>query len=311
MEELPNVISFSGGQTSGYMLWREIQKVGVESFEKNYRVIFENTGREHDKTLEFVHRVETEWGIPVKWLEYTRRPAGEIPLEKVPEGRKQTNLRKKQEAGERDHWFKEVNFETASRIGKDGPFDELLEWANVLPNVRTRSCSVQLKVRTRDRYLRSIGVGKFNAFIGIRADEEDRAWEIMANIDQYENPKFPLLEAGITKQDVDAFWDSQKFKLEIPNFMGNCDLCFLKAKWKLVRIAKDNPEWLKWWMDWEDSFKATCTSGAVFRSGQSFKDIHMMATHPELPFETGLDDGDVACSCSIGGYRAKVEKDDE
>src|SRR6185503_5811819 len=116
------------------------------------------------------------------------------------------NLLKAAEKGEDAHWYQIVNYENAAR-DKDPvtPFDKLLNWANVLPNVRTRMCSVQMKIRTRDRYLRSRGMGKFQSFIGIRKDAEDRKVEILANIDQYETPNFPLCDAGVDKKEVDAF----------------------------------------------------------------------------------------------------------
>jgi hypothetical protein len=206
MSELANIVSFSGGQTSGFMLRRLMDT--EPDFDKRFLVVFENTGREHDATLDFVRDVEKHWGVRVIWLEYTQVPAIEIDPELVPEGRKRSNLIKQQEQGLSAHWFKEVNYETAARRGQRGPFDDLLEWANVLPNVQTRSCSVQLKIRTRDRYLRANGIGAFNSYIGIRADEAHRKLEILANIDKYETPVFPLIDGGIKKPEVNAWWDN-------------------------------------------------------------------------------------------------------
>lgn len=189
---LPNIVSFSGGQTSGYML-RRLMDANPTTFDKDFRVIFENTGKEHDATLDFVHEVETKWSVPVVWLEYTRVPANTVPVHLVPEGRKRANLLKAQSEGLGAHWFKVVDYSTASRRFEKGPFDELLEWAAALPNVRGRSCSAFLKIRTQQRYLEAIGVRERVDCIGIRADEAHRAHEILANSDdKNRQPRFPL-----------------------------------------------------------------------------------------------------------------------
>lgn len=303
----PKVISFSGGQTSGYMLWR--LKEADPNFLDNYLTIFENTGKEHDATLDFVHEVETRWGIPIIWLEYCRVPARSIPLEGIEEGRKRTNLQQQQERDESAHWFKRVSYETAARYNDSvTPFDSMLEWAGALPNVQTRSCSVQLKIRTRDRFLWDIGIKSFDAYIGIRKDEEHRKDEILANIGKYENPHFPLCDLGTTKVDVDSFWNAQPFKLTIDNIDGNCRLCFLKARWKRVAIARRDPASAAWWIGKEEAFaKKTTGEGRYFRKGQSYQGVLNDALHPELPLGDE-DDYDVPCSCAVGGYR---HKDDE
>ena len=306
--ELPNVVSFSGGQTSGYMLRRLLDT--EPDFAKRFRVIFCNTGKEHDATLDFVHDVESKWGIKVTWLEYTRIPARDIDPLLVPEGRKRANLLKAAEADEGAHWFREVRWETAARrFDSMTPFDEMLGWAAALPNVRGRSCSAFLKQRTIQRYLQAIGIGAYNAFIGIRHDEAHRALEIVANCDdKNETPRFPLIDAKITKAHVDGFWEGHAFKLNIPNHMGNCDFCFLKARWKREAMARKDPQGAQWWADWEAKFsaKGVTGDGAVFRKGQSYDALIHAAGQPELLLGDEVDE-DIPCSCAVGGYRAKEE----
>ena len=43
------------------MLWREIQRFGLERFNKEFTVCFCNTGKERNETLDFVHEVEMRW----------------------------------------------------------------------------------------------------------------------------------------------------------------------------------------------------------------------------------------------------------
>lgn len=303
MNDLPKIVSFSGGHSSGYMLWRLIQQ--YPDFRERFRVVFENTGKEHNATLDFVHEVETRWRVPITWLQYTRVDARTLTLDQVKEGKTQTYLAERQDKGETTHWWREVNYETAARHNTTpNPFDELLEWATVLPNVKTRMCSVQLKVRTRDRYLYAQGVRDFEAYIGIRGDEPDRPAEILANIGCFEKPRFPLFDARVTKAQVEDFWDTQPFRLRIPNRLGNCTGCFLKARWKRVLIAKEDPVAIKWWADWEDRRTATTYGdGGRWdrRKGNSWAAIIEEANSPTLALD--YEEPDTPCSCAIGGYR--------
>jgi 3'-phosphoadenosine 5'-phosphosulfate sulfotransferase (PAPS reductase)/FAD synthetase len=254
-------------------------------------VLFCNTGREHNATLDFVHDVETRWSVTVTWLEYCRARLSD---------------------GTIGHSFRVVDYKTAFRIGDEkavcigdnrSPFDEMLEWAGTLPNVRGRGCSGQLKVRTIRRYLQSLGFDSWTSFIGIRADEDHRVLEIQASCPKYITARFPLVEYGTTKQDVDAWWGANDFRLNIPNHLGNCDLCFLKAKWKRLAIARRHPKQSQWWAEWERKFseKGVTGDGARWIAGESVDGLLAMANHPELPLDES--EQDIPCSCEVGGMR--------
>jgi 3'-phosphoadenosine 5'-phosphosulfate sulfotransferase (PAPS reductase)/FAD synthetase len=283
-------------------------------FRDRFTVIFENTGREHEATLDFVHEVEAQWDVPVIWLEYTRVPAIEIAPALVKEGKTQTNLITAQREGLRAHWWKVVNFRTASRRGDEqSPFDELLAWASVLPNVRSRMCSVQLKTRTRDRYIYSQGIRDFYSYIGIRQDEAHRVDEIMANIrpNDFEQPVFPLVDGRTNKATVDAFWAAQPFRLNIPNLLGNCDFCFLKARFKRAAIAKTDPVAAMWWANWEEFRQRTTTGdGGLFDRRKSVASFLADADQPELSLQVDESEQDVPCSCAVGGYRGRTDQDE-
>lgn len=309
--QLPSIVSFSGGQTSGYMLRKLMEKHA--DFGTRFRVVFCNTGKEHDATLDFVHDVETKWGVPVTWLEYTRIPAIDVDPLLVPAGRKRSNLLRAASEGISVNWYRKVRWETAARR-TDGltPFDEFLEITSALPNVRVRSCSSELKIRVIRRWLYAEGVDWFNDFVGIRWDERDRMTDIMRGADEYRCfPKFPLCEDGTTRADVDAFWLAHPFRLNIPNYMGNCDLCFLKARWKREAITRRDPQAAKWWADWEKKFEARGVSGhgARFKSGETYEGLISSATHPELALGDESEE-DVPCSCAVGGYRQTDEADE-
>jgi len=95
----PTVISFSGGRTSAYLLWRVLQSNG--GMPEEAIAVFANTGKEEEATLEFVRDCEKNWGVEIHWLEYQ----------------------------DDDPKFRRVNFETASRNGE--PFEMLIEYTQV------------------------------------------------------------------------------------------------------------------------------------------------------------------------------------
>ena len=206
----PTCISFSGGRTSGYMLWRVLQSNG--GLPDEAIVCFANTGKEDESTLQFVKECSEKWGIEIHWLERVFDDVG----------------------------FKRVNFETASRNGE--PFTALIQKRNYLPNPVARICTSELKIRAQSKYLASLSHFadlKYSqienlSWVGMRADEQRRAAKIA------DKSRIPLWTAGVTKEDVGAFWKSQSFDLELPNnngvtMHGNCDLCFLKPAHQIDR----------------------------------------------------------------------------
>ena len=94
----PTCISFSGGRTSAYMLYKVLE-ANQMSLPDDAVVCFANTGKEDEATLKFVHDCETHWNVPIVWLEW---------------------------AGYQEPKFKIVNYQTASRNGE--PFEECINY---------------------------------------------------------------------------------------------------------------------------------------------------------------------------------------
>jgi 3'-phosphoadenosine 5'-phosphosulfate sulfotransferase (PAPS reductase)/FAD synthetase len=242
------VINFSGGRTSAYMTKRLIDEGG------DYLITFQNTGKELPATLDFVNECNKRWNLNIVWLEY-RKPAS----------------------------FEVVNYESASRNGE--PFNDLLKQRASLPNQRFRFCTVELKIETLRRYLKSIGVDDFISYNGIRYDEP-RRWAKTKHLDI----ELPLVKWKVTKNDVINYWNMQNFKLNINEPYGNCDCCFLKGKGKLAIIAKEKPELFNWWIN------AEIDKGYTFKKEISYQQLLEKSTN-----QLGLWDNDPSfeCFCNV------------
>jgi 3'-phosphoadenosine 5'-phosphosulfate sulfotransferase (PAPS reductase)/FAD synthetase len=270
--DTPAVVSFSGGRTSGYMLWRILQAFGGK-LPDDVKVIFCNTGKERPETLDFVERCSQEWGVDVTWLEYRYLSDGETK-----------------------HTFTQVNYATASRNGE--PFEQAILARNMLPNVMARFCTVELKIRTNKRFLRSLGWDAWDNAIGLRADEPHRVAKLRKD-DKRENPVTPLARAGATLADVMGFWSEQPFDLQLEQYEGNCDYCFLKGAGKIRRIMKENRVSPSWWVRMEHTVPSTSGGFCTFRSDRAPYRIQLeLAQRPSLFDEHEPDELSIACHCT-------------
>lgn len=277
----PTCISFSGGRTSAYMLWRVLQS--NNGLPKEALVCFANTGREDEATLRFVKACQDRWEVPITWLEYQPDAPG----------------------------YRVVTFETASRNGE--PFEQIIQKRQYLPNPVTRFCTSELKIRTMHRWLRdnwqSFGWDdtdlEWDQMVGIRADEERRVSKIRKRGHSTETTKetmlMPLADAGVTVQDINAFWDAQPFNLELTTFngrtlAGNCDLCFLKPAAQIQSLIAERPERAAFWIKMESLGVASKPSGARFRSDRpSYAEMAKFAAQQRDMFDHN-EEG-IACFC--------------
>lgn len=134
-------------------------------------------------------------------------------------------------------------------MDQENPFDFLLARKNykVIPNRMKRICTVELKVKTCKRYLKTLGILRFENFIGFRSDEPLR---IKRHVERFKKvkTKFPLYEKGIDKPMINDFWYKKLYTLEIPSILGNCDLCFMKGKNAIISILSVYPELADKWI---------------------------------------------------------------
>jgi len=259
----PTVISFSGGRTSAYMLWRVLQ--ANQGLPEDAIVCFANTGKEEEATLEFVRDCEKNWDVEIHWLEYR----------------------------DSEQKFERVNFETASRNGK--PFEAIIRKRKMLPNTRARFCTVELKIRTVRRYLQSLEWDEWDNMIGIRHDEQRRVVKMQPDY-KGESPIMPLAQAGVVKKDILDFWGRSSFDLKLPiingeTIGGNCDLCFLKALPKITTLIAQKPERAIWWAKQEEWAQTqTNGDGNRFRIDRPrYADIHKFIDRQGDMFEESIE----------------------
>lgn len=268
----PTCISFSGGRTSAYMLYKVLEAHDM-SLPDDAVVCFANTGKEDEATLKFVHDCETHWNVPIVWLEFQMH----------------------EESSKR---FKVVTYETASRNGE--PFEAVIKMKNYLPNPVTRFCTIEMKIRTISNYLHSIGMtdtrshGETMSWVGIRADEPRRLAKIGRD-------RAPLAAAGVTKETIAAFWKQQDFDLGLPNingvtYHGNCDLCFLKGQSQIFSLIREKPERAIWWAKMEATSLASKPSGDVFRQDRPSYAQMLKFSQEQTDMFMG-DDEAIACFC--------------
>jgi len=114
--------------------------------------------------------------------------------------------------------------------------------------------------------------------LGFRADEKRRLHKVKDRIETAadegrksfstqpwgEEAYAPLIEKGITQEDVNEFWSKQNFDLNLPQdgLFSNCLFCPLKGSAKLLKIAyetqknedESSPESIDWWINIEKKY---------------------------------------------------------
>lgn len=228
------LISFSGGETSAYMLWWLLNN---KADEYEFAVVFANTGQEREETLEFVRDCGEHFGIDIVWVEAVPRFKLNGKAAKIVDYLSEIRV-VKWVGGRRGTKHKIVDFETADRSGL--VFEtEIARYG--IPNMASIHCTRELKLRPITSYLRSIGWKRFTylSAIGIRSDEMDRINK------KYKEEKlyYPLIsDRPMTKPKINFWWDTQPFRLNLKGYQGNCKWCYKKSDNKLKLIAQENPE---------------------------------------------------------------------
>lgn len=226
------LISFSGGRTSAYMTWWILNE-WEERNDYDIIVVFANTGKEVEGTLEFVEECSKRWGIEIVWVEARHKDDNGNPYSE-----KGWSVK-----------HRVVDFKTASRNGE--PFEEMISLLGI-PSTNAPFCSYQLKRRAIESFAESIGWGNdFYKAIGIRIDEIDRLSE---NWRKDKIIYFLVRYKPILKREISIWWDKNDFDLNIHPDDGNCDNCWKKGMETLTSNAKRSPSSFDWWQKMTDKY---------------------------------------------------------
>ena len=277
----PAVISFSGGRTSAYMLKKIVDAYGGR-LPDSVSVIFANTGLERPETLDFVDTCAAAWSVTVHWVEYD---------------------------WDAPHRTRVVDFTTASRNGE--PYAALIDRKGFVPSVAIRTCSGTLKRDRIESYARHrLGLKRWHSVIGLRADEQRRVLRMRAmncGSRTGAHAVLPLADAGVREADVLDWWKHQPFDLGIPSYAGNCTLCMLKGRAKLIHLIREDPALADWWIEQEAKVAnrtgpdgRACESMKRFRLGETYAELKAAAlAHRDLFDEDAASSGESAESDSF------------
>lgn len=290
--DIPELMNLSGGRSSAYALMALLN--GGFRNEHN-KILFENTGKENESCLKFIDQLEKAIDMPIVQIEYTltKKFTEELVwssfsydkfnnneytnisqilnIKKLSEYvfvKSPNNFWYKEKFSDSTSNFKVVDYSTASRNGK--PFIDLFLYkcairmmkkeGFVLPNAGQRWCTGDMKEKTANNYMKSLGITEYVSYVGMRADEEIRVDRVHRKNDKGGSIIYdcPLNWLGVTKMDTLTAWAVQPFDLGRPwgffncfnDVLGNCDHCHLKAKIKkLYQIQQGNMPLM--WMQME------------------------------------------------------------
>lgn len=187
-----------------------------------------------------------------------------------------------------EHWGVKIEW-----VWREGYFTKLITDKKFLPNPVMRFCTQELKIKPMKDWMIARGYEHWTNVVGIRADEPRRVARMREAEQKRSGERFdislPLADAGVTVSDVNTFWASQPFDLQLKPDEGNCDLCFLKGYDKVRNIVRDRPDLAQWWADQEARI------GGTFRKDRpSYAD---MLNQPDL-FKSADDEALTECFCT-------------
>lgn len=224
------LVSFSGGETSGFMAQWLVRN---KSKEYDMVFVFANTGEENEETLKFVEKCDKEFRLNVVWVEAV-----------VHHGERKGTT------------HKIVDFKTASRKGE--PFEEVIKKYGI-PNQNFPHCNREMKLNPIHSYIKNdLNWKGYYTAIGIRYDEIDR---MVADRSTY-NIIYPLIEeVRMTKAKINFWWSQQKFRLNLKGYQTNCKTCWKKSKRNLYKIAQENKEHFDFCKRMEDKYSLVTPLG--------------------------------------------------
>lgn len=143
-KSLPHVVKFSGGRSSGMLLFLLLEN-GLLDAERGDVIVFNNTSAEHPNTYRFVHdcmRASRKYGIPFFQIEFqTYEDSRKGEWTRIASYRLVNDRPKSEDNPDGYHWRGEA-------------FEELLSWTGYVPNQFNRICTRHLKLDATRNFLK-------------------------------------------------------------------------------------------------------------------------------------------------------------
>jgi hypothetical protein len=274
MESKNILVTVSGGRSSAMMAYHIHTNEKYKDFNKAY--VFCNTGMERPETIDFLKKIESEWSIDLNLIEgvYSSKLGVGVG-------------------------YKIVSWDTLDMNAN--PFSESIMHINKgsydgLPNQEAPYCSDRMKVQPSKKFADDIfGKKKYITAVGFRKEDMPKriSW---AEIKADDKRIFPLLtdfSEPIGLLELNKFWESQSFKLEINSKLGNCELCWKKSDKVLVDNIRYGTRFVDWFKQMEDKYGSTS-----FRGNRSIMDFVKMSEQPFTP-EINFGQEDYNCVCNF------------
>lgn len=264
------LIAVSGGRSSARMA-RHIQTHPKYEF-CNKLYVFCNTGMERPETIDFLKKIVDIWEIPLTIIEgdYSEKKIG----------------------------YKIVTFDTLDM--KAEVFKNMIRHKNLfssykgLPNIKAPYCSGDMKTKPTkaladevfrpNNYVKAIGYRK-----------EDMPKRItLAELKEDKSLICPLLtdfEEPLGIPEVDSFFNTEPFQLQVPRRLDNCELCWKKSTKNLVEAIQYGTRFIDWFKDMEKEYNST-----MFRERKSIEYLIEMAKQDTCLLKEEDSDG---CVCTF------------
>jgi len=204
-----NVISFSGGRTSAYLVHLMEQKRKAGEID-NVHYVFMDTGAEHPKTYEFIRNCVEHFGIDLVCLRVNINPT-----------------------------LGEANGYDVVQLSACKP--DLQPWRDMsqkygTPHVHGAFCTQFMKTRPYYKYCDDqFGKDNYISWLGIRVDEGNR-------LKQKDGMRYLAEISPMEKNDILGWWKQQDFDLEIESeWLGNCVFCLKKGTNRIELARRSEP----------------------------------------------------------------------
>lgn len=272
-KETKNLAVFvSGGRSSALTAYHINTHKKYKDFKKVF--IFCNTGLEREETFDFLKNIEKFWKIKLILIEGVYSSDKGVGVD-----------------------YKIVDFDTLDRQGN--VFIECIAQVNKnknigVPNQAIPYCSDYLKVRPSHKFLKDYFHNEdYIKAIGFRAEDMPKR----VTLKELEMNHFkiaPLLTDFITpinQKDLNTFFDTQPFKLEIHSRLTNCSLCYKKSDKNLIEVLQNDKSFVPVYKKLEEHYK-----NMFFRGNRSIDDFIKLAKTKQTNI---FDDVGEGCMCGI------------